>query len=509
MATQKKADPAAFARELVEALGRDEAEDYALEQATRNPTAFFVEVYASFLPPGAPKAASTPPQATKPPTSCQKAAQGRPGKAPLLLFSYGSNSPRQLEERLGHPVRAGRGFLRDWKRIFVGHSEKWGGAPATMVPSRGDVVFGTLVEVTEEDLAKLDKYEGVPRVYQRKTVPIEGPDLGHRFTDEPPHKAVVYLATSTKEGKPSAAYAKAVEENVYSVWETQAQRRQAGPIPRGPLTIPEDMEEIALRTQKDVHLDALEEAMRLEQKENPPLNYVAWMKTAKTADDGRVILGVQRDEIMDIITRSGLEARANEEMKRKVHVSHSVPNWPHSFPEKDPGHAQARWAWKTLIKEVTELSPKNGERLVAIYDEDRIGPLWKKVYASEADAFSDTRSWSRDREAYGKKIDALAAKTKDFRELMKRAKDRVDASSVFTAYQAALMLVLPRQKKGKGGIPAEYHWSPHPKNMEGPTWRAALETIPNAAARARALELADQYPELAESARALGYEPRN
>jgi hypothetical protein len=40
---------AAFARELIATLGRAEAEDYALEQATRNPSAFFVEVYAAFL----------------------------------------------------------------------------------------------------------------------------------------------------------------------------------------------------------------------------------------------------------------------------------------------------------------------------------------------------------------------------------------------------------------------------------------------------------------------------
>ena len=40
---------ATFARELIATLGRAEAEDYALEQATRNPSAFFVEVYAAFL----------------------------------------------------------------------------------------------------------------------------------------------------------------------------------------------------------------------------------------------------------------------------------------------------------------------------------------------------------------------------------------------------------------------------------------------------------------------------
>jgi hypothetical protein len=44
-----KQTPQDFASELVAILGRAEAEDYALEQATRNPSAFFVEVYASFL----------------------------------------------------------------------------------------------------------------------------------------------------------------------------------------------------------------------------------------------------------------------------------------------------------------------------------------------------------------------------------------------------------------------------------------------------------------------------
>jgi hypothetical protein len=162
---------------------------------------------------------------------------------PTFLFSYGSNSPRQLEERLGHPVRARRGYLEDWKRAFVGHSERWGGAPATMVPSPGDLVYGTLVEVTKADLATLDRYEGVPRVYQRQILDIVSPDLPINSVSAwsgtlqgfiPVVKAVVYLATSTKQGKPSAAYLKAIEENVFSVWElretqelrTQEQRRK-------------------------------------------------------------------------------------------------------------------------------------------------------------------------------------------------------------------------------------------------------------------------------------------
>ena len=44
---------------------------------------------------------------------------------------------------------------------------------ATIIPSKGDVVYGLAYELTAEDEEKLDQYEGVPVSYIKKMLPIE------------------------------------------------------------------------------------------------------------------------------------------------------------------------------------------------------------------------------------------------------------------------------------------------------------------------------------------------
>lgn len=86
----------------------------------------------------------------------------------MYLFSYGSNNPEQLKERLGHahkmdviPV-----YLDGYVRIFGGYSTKWKGAVASIHPCKGKKVYGLVSKLSRNDIAILDSYEtGYKRYY--------------------------------------------------------------------------------------------------------------------------------------------------------------------------------------------------------------------------------------------------------------------------------------------------------------------------------------------------------
>lgn len=129
----------------------------------------------------------------------------------MLLFSYGSNHPKQLAERLGHAVDTAGAFLPGFKRVFCGYSNNWHGGVASVVPGNGNV-FGLVCEVNARDLATMDRYEGVASGhYSRKTVMI-------RLADGSSHKAVVYVSNNTTTHKPSRRYLEAVAKTVGAHW---------------------------------------------------------------------------------------------------------------------------------------------------------------------------------------------------------------------------------------------------------------------------------------------------
>jgi len=61
------------------------------------------------------------------------------------------------------------------------------GGYANIVPSKGDVVWGVLYEVTDKAIEKLDRREGYPEHYGRKELSVELDD-GNMV------KALVYIA---------------------------------------------------------------------------------------------------------------------------------------------------------------------------------------------------------------------------------------------------------------------------------------------------------------------------
>ncbi len=125
----------------------------------------------------------------------------------MLYFAYGSNlNPPQMAERCpGHAVVA-RAVLRDYRLVFPCASSRWVGGVASVEPSAGDVVEGVLFELTAENEAALDRYEGVAEGMYRKTR-VEVVDNHGRS-----HEALTYIAKPQPPGRhdPSPRYMNAI-----------------------------------------------------------------------------------------------------------------------------------------------------------------------------------------------------------------------------------------------------------------------------------------------------------
>jgi len=79
----------------------------------------------------------------------------------FYLFGYGANNVENLAKRLfGNIAEPGTysevnlikensfpGIIKDWKRIFFGHSNNWGGSVASIKESEGNEVYGVLTKI--------------------------------------------------------------------------------------------------------------------------------------------------------------------------------------------------------------------------------------------------------------------------------------------------------------------------------------------------------------------------
>jgi gamma-glutamylcyclotransferase (GGCT)/AIG2-like uncharacterized protein YtfP len=98
----------------------------------------------------------------------------------MLYFAYGSNlDPVQMRERCpGHTV-VGLAVLHDHRIAFPLYSNDWESGVAGLVHAHGQKVWGVLYDLTESDLASLDRYEGWQgpdsqhNLYDRETVTVE------------------------------------------------------------------------------------------------------------------------------------------------------------------------------------------------------------------------------------------------------------------------------------------------------------------------------------------------
>ena len=119
----------------------------------------------------------------------------------IRYFAYGSNlDVAQMRERCPQSELLERAFLPQYSLAFGGHSKKRGGGVATIIPhENGNRVEGVMYQLTKKDLAKLDKFEGFPRQYNRMEVSVED-GAGNQ------HKVITYYLNEYYPNPPSTTY---------------------------------------------------------------------------------------------------------------------------------------------------------------------------------------------------------------------------------------------------------------------------------------------------------------
>lgn len=128
------------------------------------------------------------------------------------LFSYGSNGPEHLSKTLGRPMRTEGAFLEGAKRKYVGYSERWKGGVATLAPQPDQRVLGLVAWVTQDDLDRLDRIEGI-RQHEYTRIEVRA-----TLKDGEELNAYAYVATSETPYPPSPMYLDEVRANIYSHW---------------------------------------------------------------------------------------------------------------------------------------------------------------------------------------------------------------------------------------------------------------------------------------------------
>jgi hypothetical protein len=153
------------------------------------------------------------------------------------LFSYGSNNPKQLEERLNKKITTIiPAYYPNHILAFGSISINWLGGVATMIPSRNnnnnnnnnssnstnltikDNVFGYLTLVSKDDLVKLDVFEAVKiGKYIRKQIKV-------KKLDNSTVLAYAYFLTPQVikwKRPPSQAYLEAIYKTQSIFWKKQ------------------------------------------------------------------------------------------------------------------------------------------------------------------------------------------------------------------------------------------------------------------------------------------------
>jgi len=128
----------------------------------------------------------------------------------MYYFAYGSNlNQRQMLERCPDSKPKFTATLHNYRLVFVGWSRRWRGGIASIRPFRGEKVLGAIYEVSEEDLKRLDRYEGSD--YHRLNVKVNN-------EDGEPMEAITYINTQqADETKPSPEYL-AIMRQGYKDW---------------------------------------------------------------------------------------------------------------------------------------------------------------------------------------------------------------------------------------------------------------------------------------------------
>ena len=95
-------------------------------------------------------------------------------------FAYGSNLDLiQMKIRCPSSKIISKGSLSDYRLDFNRYSSGWGGGVADVIPANGSEVWGLVFELSDNDMDRLDFYEGCYKdrtsLYERSKVVINTP----------------------------------------------------------------------------------------------------------------------------------------------------------------------------------------------------------------------------------------------------------------------------------------------------------------------------------------------
>src|SRR3954451_18646844 len=87
-----------------------------------------------------------------------------------LYAAYGTNlDPVRMGERCPHSPLSTTGWLQGWRLTFGGEEHGWDGALSKIVEDPLEQVFVAVYDITREDEAALDAWEGADLGLYRKT----------------------------------------------------------------------------------------------------------------------------------------------------------------------------------------------------------------------------------------------------------------------------------------------------------------------------------------------------
>jgi hypothetical protein len=111
----------------------------------------------------------------------------------MQYFAYGSNMDiAQMAVRCHKATLRGTGLLAGYRFRIDGRGF------ATVDQDQSASVLGLVWELSQEDEANLDRYEGVPRFYTKQIL-----EIGHGEQRTP---MLIYVSTDRLKGKPEPSY---------------------------------------------------------------------------------------------------------------------------------------------------------------------------------------------------------------------------------------------------------------------------------------------------------------
>jgi gamma-glutamylcyclotransferase len=121
-----------------------------------------------------------------------------------LYFAYASNmEPRRFRRLCPGGALVGPARLPAYRLAFSRYSRQRRGGSADVVPDPDSEVWGALYEVDEDDLAAMDRNEGVPAAYRRQVVTVLD-EAGEE------RQAVTYTANPTGDFLPHKEYLRVI-----------------------------------------------------------------------------------------------------------------------------------------------------------------------------------------------------------------------------------------------------------------------------------------------------------